>query len=339
VPLLSHFAIIISRYAILAEGYASHHVGHRTSEEKKMKATILAASLVAASAAEAAILVNDQFTDNERTSTTTVGSTLTSIPWYVSAPNSNNGTLGTVTDASFGQYALSLTNANAGNSVRAIGVFATTPQTLVSATGDQAVLRVDFRITDTASNNVRIGLANSNGAVIGADNNDNSSSPAINDFGYWIQINTGTSASASTELRTENGTQASIFGGTDSGPIANTAPINGGSQSFVSPYSSIAITDANIRKLQLTLTKTATGVTLGAVVTDASNNVLTSLTATPSATYTFTAFNQIVFGNGTVNTAGIIVDNVFLETLPVPEPASIGMLFLAGGTLARRRRA
>jgi hypothetical protein len=270
----------------------------------------------------AATIVSDPFSDGERTQASATPDAK-GIPWYVISPASNSATLVVADDPTLGSgNSLQLANENAGNSIRGIGKFAASPQTLVTNTGDKAILTVDFRLSNNvaSTNGLRIGLANSNGSVMTADQNGNSSANGVNDFSYSLAINTG-SATAGSNFFTEDGTVPSILGGGDYTQITTA-----GTQ--------ISINDTAKRTLIFTLTKTATGVSLEAVIKNSAGATLTTLTATP--TNAFTAFDEIAFGNGTATTAGINIDNVDLTT--VPEPAALTTAGLAGLLFLGRRR-
>jgi len=264
---------------------------------------------VTATTAMGAIVMSDDFSDNNRLQTGSLDGN-----WYV---NHSGSTL--TAPSGVLEYVQ-------GGTFRGITGTIPTPATLTNI-GDSIELAFDFRFTTTPPNQgggFRFGLYNSNGTAA-ADNGgtDVAASSTNNDYGYYFNLSTGTTQTHA--LFRENGVASGILAGSDRTDIgtANT--------------SVAGVADANFHDGLLRLTRTsATTIEILAQVdsTVYYNNLSTSF-LTPTLT-----FDQVAFGSAG-NNLTMQFDNVTVTFTPVPEPSSValigmGLAATAWGLLRRK---
>jgi len=302
--------------------------------------------------AQAAIIGQDNFSDGDRTAAdnSPANNNGPGLSWF--ALTNEDATVSALTIVSDdgspgigGGNSLNIRpNSSSGNRPVATTF---TPATIGPNIGDKLIARMDIRfisgvsIDDSqGSSNLsfRIGLFNSNGTPITADNQRfDLESGAGNDFGYFARIpigdptNTGgTHARISKETGSASGTSDDpLFGQDNSSGTGDNVEELGQTNNF-----SPVISDFEAHEILFSLERTAGGV-LASIQVDGGTPFTAEDTASP-----FYTFDTFAMTNMRITTEWRI-DNVVIEALAVPEPATLTAMCLIGSglTLARRRDA
>ncbi len=202
-----------------------------------------------------------------------------------------------------------------------------TSTTLGANVGDRIVLTFDTRISsfeeDTNVAGYRFGLYNSNDTNITSDspNGNNQPTQENDDFGYYVRLAVQTTDAP--DLMREPAGNNPVGG--DANVDGTTEITTGGSTTAV------GLNDLLKHSIQFDLERTSTGISLalyfdGDLVASAIDN--TPLTTT---------FDKIYFGQGNVD-SHFLVDNVKLQTIAIPEPASLALMGLGGLMMLGGRR-
>jgi hypothetical protein len=282
--------------------------------------TIMA--LVLASQAQAAQMLNDDFSDGDRTQT---GATDTDW-WKASSAK------GAITAP---DERLLLSGSSLDWYQGIVGDFTAT--TLEDPTGNptavnKIVLSFDLQFDKshdgTDRTYLRFGLFNDRGTPTTEDQTTNGT--AKNDYGFRVNLGTGASTSSIVREAGSDGSELGTGGdGTTLGAVG----------SVISPPAG-TFAPTNILHMVLTIERMdATTLAFGLSMNgdDLLNSAISDVPPTVDRDY-FT-FNEVFVGRGTAsNNAGFYLDNVVVETFGVPEPATAGLLLLGGGALLRRRR-
>jgi hypothetical protein len=243
----------------------------------------------------------------------------------------NKHNMAVVNDAFAGggsQRALAVTLGTDGLFGRIVAPFS--PVSLGVNAGDVLQLTFDMRISNgTIPANVigfRFGLYNGNGTTYTTEASlpAGSNAAETNDVGYHVRIGTGNVNSGSPS--------ANLFGIIQEGAGDN---VLGGNAAFESDLSNgnetfTTINDQNKHSFALRLTRTLTGVNLDLLT----NNTL--IASGSVASLNVSSFDHLYFGTGNVGLT-YNLDNVKLESIPIPEPATL-MLAFASLALIRTRR-
>jgi len=207
--------------------------------------------------------------------------------------------------------------------------------------GDQIKLSFAYHLVGapTYRGVFSFGLYNSNGtpAVAGA-----ASATTLNDTGYWASLSVTNGTPYPNSISEEKGGAAPLMGG---------SPTDSATLFFLNQGAGTSVTDANIYKVTYTLTLLQGGGTAGnnavrldVVETDNNDVVMTTFTGTDNGVtgganqtvVPFTSFNEVGFRN---QHQSIVYDNIKVEYIRVPEPATLALCGLgAAGLLMRRRQ-
>jgi len=269
--------------------------------------------------AGAATVLNDTFTDGDRTDGTDAQDTA----WFsVCVPIVSVGTDTTLTNGN----TLSLTTASTSTSIfrRLVGEFTTQSLTNV---GDKITLSLDFRMaslgtTGNTNRGFKVGLFNTNGSSMTADGTSSaeptSSTPnaTSNDTGYFVGIGTGTTGT--TALMREDGIGATFMAGTDIAYLTSSTGTSPQIQDLLAHSLTFTITKDSETTLQIDFNLDGGDI---------------DLTSTGGSTL-ITSFNEVGFSTGSYQT-GFVIDNVNVEF--IPEPATIALLSLGFFALRRRK--
>ncbi|MGN6366801.1 MAG: PEP-CTERM sorting domain-containing protein [Phycisphaerae bacterium] len=241
-----------------------------------------------------------------------------SAPEWVS-PNADT-TLSVVDDGS-GNHVLDVNEA-AATGGRPLVV----PITSVTlADGDSVQLSFDVKMVTAAGSipsadrSFRFALFNSKGTTSTSD-----------DIGYIGRADTGTSATTTFDLSGNNPGTSGIF--SVSGSAKHTSTSNTAS----------VLNDNNVHTITVLLQRTGTDVFGSASFTNGATTVnIGPFDDTLSPTTQTYTFDELAIGYNNAATLEYTLDNVNVTgTTAVPEPASLGVLGLAGvGLLVRRRKA
>jgi len=283
---------------------------------------ILLFSLGLSRLSTAALVVDEQFTDNERLTQDNVNTPKTSLQWTVGAHRSSNA-FGTL-NASGGALVLDHTDASSNSSFAGTWAYFTpggNPISL-SAVGDSLSLSFNVSFsggTFSASGGAfRFGLLNSNNTRVTTDfagSNETGLSSGTTFSGYrgyemTAPVNTTANGSSNLEVRERTGT------GNGLNTSSNWTSLNSATQEplFAAGTSYPA---------SLTLTRTAAGIDiLGSI-----NGVTTSLIS--DNTTPVTSFDTISFFTLDSATHNLTLDNIQVDFTPVPEPTTAAGLLLA----------
>lgn len=198
------------------------------------------------------------------------------------------------------------------------------------ADGDKLALSFDARVTenpiDVSDRKFRFGLYNSGGTVV-TDNNSEAAT-TDDDLGYFVQVDTGSdTAGATIDVRGDNLPESgnSFLGGSGT----NSVSLNATDPAF-------ALDDNDAHEFVLTLMRVGDELnltlTFDGMVVD-SNGGFTGGSNPTALTFTY---NEIALGT---NGASIDyrIDNVNVDFTPIPEPAGLALIGLAGATFLSRR--
>jgi hypothetical protein len=308
--------------------------------------TIAMSCLVTTS--NAAIIGQDNFSDGDRTVADNSGANGggPGLVWYTMTNEDASSTaLTIVTDDDSpgigGGNSINMRpNSSSGNRP-VVTTFA--PTTLGAAVGDKITASMDIRFIsgvsiedseDSSNLSFRVGLYNSNGTAITADGQRfDLESGAGNDFGYFARIpigdpaNTGgTDARLSKETGVASGSSEDpLFGQDNSSGTGDDVSELGQTSSFPN-----TIADFEPHSILLSLERTAGGV-LTSIQVDGGIPFTAEDTSSP-----FETFDEFAMTNMRITTEWRI-DNVVIESVSIPEPASIA-LFGAGLLLLAKRR-
>lgn len=310
----------------------------------------LIGALVLVGSSEAAVIGQDNFSDGDRTvaDNSAANGNGPGLVWYTLTNEDLSVSALTIvaddgTPGIGGGNSLNIRpNSSSGNRPVAT-TFA--PATLGSTVGDRLSVSMDIRfisgvdINDSSgSSNLsfRVGLYNSNGTPITADNQRfDLESGAGNDFGYFARIpvgdpaNTnGTHARLSKETGVASGSSEDpLFGQDNSSGTGDDVEELGQTASFPG-----TISDYEAHTILFSLERTAGGV-LTSIQVDGGLPFTAEDTASP-----FETFDTFAMTNMRITTEWRI-DNVVIEAVNVPEPALAGLYGVgAAWALTRRRR-
>jgi hypothetical protein len=293
------------------------------------------AFLVALAPAPAAIIVNDSWADGDRADT---GGEPLDSNWWTSASSQGIevavGSLGMVTGTSGrGIHTIfpTQTLANVGDKLVATYTF-TTPATVGSGTAafraglfdtlGRAGLNADVSASSGTPNAVY-------GWGTGAGGPGTAGLP-----GYMLDMDVATTT-ASNDFSFRSHTTDTVNG---TGRLMGTT--TGFTQvSPTGPDGAFAFTASTAFTGSMSLTRvTATDMELTATLGAASHTITDAFDSTSYGMLAFWANSNIFGSSGTPNTAdnGIDFSNVTIEFIPVPEPATLGMLGMAALLLATR---
>ncbi len=218
------------------------------------------------------------------------------------------------------------------------------PTTLGAAVGDKLTASMDIRFisgvsvedSEGSSNlSFRVGLYNSNGTPITADNQRfDLESGTGNDFGYFARIPVGDPANTNgnlARLSKETGVASGssedpLFGQDNSSGTGDDVVELGETSSFVGN-----ISDFEPHTILLSLERTAAGI-LTSIQVDGGLPFTAEDTVSP-----FDTFDTFAMTNMRITTEWRI-DNVVIETVPVPEPAMAVMFATGVAAFLTRRR-
>lgn len=265
---------------------------------------------------QATVLLNDDFSDGSRTDQNLTSSSA----WYSSG---NASTLTVVSNA--------LVSASGTTARQAVTYFTNSGvQTL--GVGDSLSISFSMAETTFSSTSIfRMGLFNSGGTRVSADNTSNSNAAFTNYTGYSLFTSPTSNLPTGSTLRYRSVADPSLFGTTQNVALTGNNP-------------TLNLTDSAPYNFTFTITNTsASTITINALVKDSSNTTtLMNFTATDSVNH-FTGFDTFAFygANGASTSATITLDNVLVTyTAAVPEPATCGLAILGVGfALWRVRRA
>ncbi len=292
---------------------------------------ILLAGIVGRSAG-AAVIVNDQFTDNERATQTPPGS----LAWVVGAHNTTAANAFGSLDASSGALVLDHTNAGTNSFAAVWGYFAASGSPLTLAVNDRLTLSFDVTFTGggfaTNAGAFRWALFNSNGSRVTADFAGTnatgiSSGTAFSGYrGYEAQtlLNSSVQTAGTNDFltRERTGTGNGLFTSSEWTALAGSA------------VAEPVVSATTVYQGSLVLTRTASGVDVQASLAGTTTNLFSD-NATP-----VTSFDTIAFFTLDGLTHNYVFDNVQLTTDVVPEPSGLAAAGIAlVGLLHRRRRA
>ncbi len=199
------------------------------------------------------------------------------------------------------------------------------------ADGDKIALSFDARVTenpiDNSDRQFRFGLYNSNGTLV----TDNSSAAAVtdDDTGYFVQVDTGATptGTATIDVRGDNlpATGNSFLGGTGT----NSVSLNALNAAYT-------LDDNDAHRFVLTLQRVgdelSVSLTFDGTEVDA-NGGFTGGTNPSALTFTY---NEVALTTNGVS-VDYRIDNVSVDFTPVPEPAGLALIGLAGAALLSRR--
>ena len=283
-------------------------------------------------AATAAILFTDGFGDGDRDNNgLDAGAVVTNaadvgVPWLLTDGTSAVNFLVVDDSAGIGNgNALRMFNTGSNNRP-SVGRF--TPVTLND--GDKLILRFDARMLTvtnaagaplTADRAFRFGLYQD---VLGNNAATDQGSGGIlpqEDLGYNARVDAGADASNATSMDvTRDDSATNIIQGTTTG--IGVASTNAADQ----------MADALKRHFELTLQRSGTGM-LVTLQQDA-NPAISAVDATPTG---FT-FNEVAIGLRSNAAMDMRFDNIQVEHIAIPEPASLGLLLIGACGLGIRRR-
>ena len=265
--------------------------------------------------ADATVLLNDTFSDGDRTNTGLPSSgkwILTGIGATVANPPLTS----VVTDG-----ALVSQSANTATSFSLVSTF--NSHTL--AVGVSMILSFSVTLSfagSASASSLRVGLFNSGGTVPTADSNGgNGADPAFNawvGYSYWSPY--GSITGVDSNIRERSGTDNILFG-TTVNPSRNT-----------SAYTSGSIVNGTTYQGSFRLTNDGSSLTVAATL---GTNTQSWTDTSPSAT----SFDALGFFAGATPigaNGSFTLDNVMVETIPAPSSAVLAAI--APVLLLRRRR-
>ncbi len=277
------------------------------------------ASALSAQHALGQTLLDDQFTDNDRTNQ----SLTTSAKWTVGGVVASGAAAGGVYQVNAGL------NGNQNRNFETTAYFTDSGTITLANIGDKLTLTFDATFTlrgSAADNALRFGLFNSQGTRVTADNTTANGADAAfnNDLGYSLWANG--LQSGDTVLYERTGTDDTLMASS-----ANTQIGTGGTNS--------SLLNGTSTSASFSLERTASGL----LITSSIGGGTVSFTDTTVSTYSFDMIQ--IFGAGSTfsdngsNSGNIVLDNV--QVVLVPEPTAFAMLLGSLGivTIFRRRRA
>ena len=239
----------------------------------------------------------------------------------ISGENTNDPVVGTIETTSAG--------------ARVLGYFS--PVTL-SNIGDKVTLTYTVSFNDAtgmvdAADNFRYALFSRNGENTIAATNTTGVGTEETDglIGYWFGIDAGTGAQGSMRERFDNSgvnqdpfanATATLLGTAMGGNVDFQSSVNGDNTGAL--YTGVMTLELQAGGLQLS----------GSFTGNATGNTFSFLEPTPIAT-TFDVVG--ILNGGNLSADQMLLQDVDVTYVPIPEPASLGLL-LAGGLLALRRR-
>ncbi|QEG36466.1 PEP-CTERM sorting domain-containing protein [Bythopirellula goksoeyrii] len=214
------------------------------------------------------------------------------------------------------------------------------PTTLGAAVGDKIITSMDIRLIsgfDSDGSNVtfRVGLYNSNGTPIIADGQRfDMESGTGNDFGYFARIPFGDgTGSGSTDARLSK--ETGVASGSSEDPLfgQDNSAGTGDDVSELGQTSTFPVTIGDDQKhsILFSLERTAGGV-LTSIQVDGATPFTAEDTTSP-----FETFDEFAMTNMRA-TAEWRVDNVVIESVAIPEPATLGLLMAGIVLLVPRNR-
>lgn len=199
----------------------------------------------------------------------------------------------------------------------------------LDAVGSSLTFSFDLRIVDNAGgqNGLRFGLYNQNGTSVTGD----ASTESNNDFGYRSGIPFGSTIASdiSSSILKEDGSNSLVLTGNDGTNLGSSGT---GSR----------ITDANVYRVNFSITRTATGVDLLYETYSGSefDTLITSISDSDNSD-AYTSFNEFAIGSsvGTdVAPFQYVLDNLTVSSIPEPKSSALLLGAIALGSVAAMRR-
>lgn len=285
----------------------------------------MAGATVAPRSACAVVLLDDSFTDGDRTNQ----SLTSSAAWFYLRNNATSGGSNppslTASADNEGQLIYSL-GASTGSTANIVGHFTATDSPYVLQVGETLVLTIDVSLDAIPADGaafgntpIRFGLFNSGGSRVTADNTaDFQSSAFFGDRGYSAWFNPDGSTTAIHQVRERVGSSNAIF---SSGAGVNN--LLGDNDA-----TAIGMAATTATTLQLSISRTSE---TDATVVSSLNGVTISRVDTASAFFDFDMV-AIQFGS---SVTGAKFDRIAVEVV-VPEPASVGWIGLGAAMVVLR---
>lgn len=282
------------------------------------------------SAAPAAIIFSDGFGDGDRDNNgLDAGAAVTDasdvgIPWLLTDGTSAVNFRAIDDSAGIGNgNALQLNNTGSNNRPT-VGHFA--PVTM--ADGDKLILRFDARFVSTSAvvdRAIRWGLYRDTNGDDGTVDHGSASSVSVDDVGYNVRIDAGADVSNSTSMdvtRDDSATGTNIIQATTTG--IGVASTNAADQ----------FSDTLKHHFALSITRSGTSMLVS--LQKDSNPAISGTDASPPGF----VYDEVALGLRSNAAMDMRFDNIQVEYLPVPEPATVGLLLIAAQAvlLCWRRR-
>jgi hypothetical protein len=271
----------------------------------KIGLSVLAVSACLAATAPAAVVFNDTFDSG-------------TTPWFkVYTGGSNPGTLSNAS----GELSWALQDGTKGIIGRAFNA------TSLASDGDKLKLTFDWRQTAASVSIIRVGLADITG-TLAADGwgANGSSAGTIGSYTGYYSFFRDASGTAN-EAREQTGTNTAIGNVPTSDPQA---PLASTTQNYDINQDGTVTYQVLFELERLSPTSVKTTMTLSSGVTTHMTMVGTDITSA------YTSFDSAYIRGGAAST--MLLDNIKLEYVAVPEPTSLALLGLGAMGLIRRRR-
>lgn len=284
---------------------------------------------LSSSLASGGIIFTDGFGDGDRDNNgldagaVATDSSDVGIPWLLTDGNSAVNFKVVDDNAGIGSgNALQLNNTGSNNRPT-VGHF----PAVTLADGETLVLRFDMRLVSssaaTTDRAIRFGLYHDTNGDDGTVDHGSASSVSVDDVGYNCRVDGGADTSNNTSMdvtRDDTATGTSIIQATTTGlSISSTNSVN-------------QLVDALKHHFELSLTRSGTSLLIS--LQQDSNAAITGTDATPVGF----VFDEVALGVRSNAAFDVRFDNIAVEYILAPEPASLGLIGLATCGLWLRRR-